>query len=281
MTSNEKEFLDYLNLRYKAKITPKHTGNEIMNEYFFCNIKREWDKVSQWVITHIIKNKDLSFEDKVRNIFLARIHNKVETCKSLGIPKKSYTITEADIVLKQNPHAWRNQKFLTRLNREYNFEGSIWCVANHLQVILSDEKINSCSWDTLENSFKSWCKLLGLKEVSFIAYQLALDISYLKEFKDINSWVLIGPGAIRGINLIYFSKEFEGVDHKQKLGERLEIDYLKYLKQLKETVDKEFYISLNLQDIEFNLCEFCKYKSIESGLTAKIRHYKKEENLKN
>lgn len=277
MTNKEKEFLDYLDLRYRARQTPKHTGNEIMDKYFFCNIKREWDKVSQWVINNILKNKDLCFEDKIRNVFLARIHNKVETCESLGIPKKSYNITEADIVLKQNPHAWRNQKFLTRLNREYGFKDSIWCVANHLKDILPDEKINSCSWDTLENSFKSWCKLLGLKEVSFIAYQLALDISYLKEFKDINDWVLIGPGAIRGLNLIYFSEEFKGIDHKQKLGDKLERDYLKTLKELKSVVDREFFISLNLQDIEFNLCEFCKYESIKSGLVAKIRYYKKEE----
>lgn len=273
MTNNTEEFKKFLNLRYQAKLTPHHSGNKVIDSYHFCNIKREWDKVSQYIINKCINNTELSVYDKIKNIFLARIYNRVETLEGLGYPKKQYNIKEEDLLYKQNPHAYRVQKFITRLAEDYKYESSVWEVANYLDQVFRN--IDKYTWDeSFERTFKNFCEILDLHDQSFICYQCALDVDYLFRYKDIDDFVVIGPGAIRGLNMIYYSDKFDAVykdDFTQKLKNAPYYDLLKQLHNEVKNIIPGVYLTLN--DVEFDLCEYCKWYSISSGFRTVQRKF--------
>ena len=268
------DFVKYLILRNNAKYNPHNTGDAIIDNYHFCNIKREWDKVSQYIINKCINNNDLSIYDKIKNIFLARIYNRVETLEGIGYPKKLYNIKEEDLIYKQNPHAYRVQRFITRLASDCKYEGSVWEVANYLDTIFKD--IDTYDWTTsFEITFKNFCKILDLSEESFICYQCALDMDYLLHYKDIDEFVVIGPGAIRGLNMIYNKYEFEGYNTKEAYSTKLKnIPYYNLLKQLHNEVKNIIPgVYLTLNDVEFNLCEYCKWYSLSQGIKTVQRKF--------
>ena len=273
--NNVENFKNYLRLRYKAKFNNHQSGDPIIDSRHFCNIKREWDKVSKYIIDKCLNNPELTLVDKIKNVFLARIHNRVETLEGISYPKKQYNIKEKDLIYKQNPHAYRVQKLLKRLQIDYKWEGTEWEVANYLDVIFKD--IDKYNWEeSFETTFKNFCSILNLYEQSFIAYQFALDMDYLFHYKDIDEFVIIGPGAVRGINMIYYFDLFEGVN-KDEFTQRIKnVDYLEELKKLRDEVNNTFEkdnIYLHLNDIEFNLCEYCKWCALSNGIkTTQRRH---------
>lgn len=211
----EQLFLDYIAKRFEARSNPGQTGDEIMDNYYLCNIKREWDRVSVYIndeIIHGTKFKDtgepMSRWDIFRNVFLARVHNKIETLEQYKVPSKNYNIIDEEIVKKQNPHAYRTQKFLQRLKDETEgWNDSCWCVGNHLEKILPDEKFEEQDWSTFTSAITSWSNVTGLTSSSFIVYQLALDLEWYFGYQDIDEHFILGPGAIRGMNMIYYLED--------------------------------------------------------------------------
>ena len=321
MENKEQVYLDYLKLRYHAKLNPHNSGDEILDNYYFCNIKREWDKISLYIRKYIIDAKyfkdtevRMTFKDKLRNIFLARMHNKIETLEQYNIPQPSYNIIDSEIAKKQNPHSYRTQKLLERLRQQTDgWDDSCWCIGNHLEKVFPDELLAKGVWSSFERAIQSWSELSGLTIESFIVYQLALDMDYLFGYVDIDTFYILGPGAIRGMNMIYYKEETvdriiasrkeKGLEVKTlpgDLSETCEVldlktdysqfskeefsgpvagaDYNKNIFNLQLFVNnsqwaKDNKIHIHINDIEFNLCEFNKYYSKKMGWKTTIRRY--------
>ena len=275
MSNNVDNFKKYLKLRYKAKLNDHHSGDPIIDSRHFCNIKREWDKVSKYIIEKCLNNSELSLADKIKNVFLARIHNRVETLEGINYPQVKYNIKEDDLIFKQNPHAYRVQKLLQRLQSDYKWEGTEWEIANYLDEIFKD--VDNYTWDkSFELTLKNFCSILNLYEESFIAYQFALDMDYLFHYDDIDKFVIIGPGAVRGINMIFHTEHFKGVNKDEYTQKIKGVDYLEELKTIRDYVNNDFIeegIYLHLNDVEFNLCEYCKWYAQSCGIkTTQRRH---------
>jgi hypothetical protein len=215
MNHKEQIFLDYIKARYQARLNPGHSGDEILDNYYFCNIKREWDKVSVYIRTHIIDAKFfrdtnivMTVEDKLRNIFLARMHNKIETLEQYKIPQPEYNIIDEEILKKQNPHSYRTQRLLERLKQKTEgWNDSCWCLGNHLKKVLPDDLLKTGVWSSFKRAILSWSDVTGLTPDSFVVYQLSLDLDWLFGYKDIDSFYILGPGAIRGMNMIYYKEQ--------------------------------------------------------------------------
>ena len=65
--------------------------------------------------------------------------------------------------------------------------------------------------------------------------------------------------------------------NKEEFTQRIKgVDYLEELKTLRDAVNNSFEeegIRLHLNDIEFNLCEYCKWYSLSNGIkTTQRRH---------
>lgn len=303
MQASKELFLEYIKLRYYAMKNPGQSEDEVINEFFFCNIKREWDKVSKYIIEHIVKancfrgtNIEMTFADKMRNLFLARIHNRIETLEQYQVPQPEYNIVDEEISKKQNPHAYRVIKFLLRLKRERKdyWTDSCWCLGNHLKQMMPDELFdeNSEEWSSFENAIVSWAHILGIKETAFIAYQLALDTQWIKGYEDVDTFFILGPGAIRGLNMIYFKddklKDSLGEDWQDDYEDSIKkdtftgsldgADYEDKLRELRDYVNNHGWtksegLYIHINDIEFNLCEFNKWYSKKVGWTTTLRKF--------
>lgn len=73
---------DWMNERYKIhvrkdvqRLPSPWTGNEILRQVKFCNVRREHDRQSQHLIRNIVENKNLTLADKMFNCLLFRMFN--------------------------------------------------------------------------------------------------------------------------------------------------------------------------------------------------------------
>lgn len=88
-------FHDYIIERYTIHLKkdvyhyPKPwTTDPILLDYKFTNVFRELDTVSKQIINGIALNDDLTLEEKIYNIFLARTWNRYDTLVLMGGPFK-------------------------------------------------------------------------------------------------------------------------------------------------------------------------------------------------
>lgn len=95
---------------------------------------------------------------------------------------------------------------------------------------------------------------------------MLLDLTYtrlLKDPVDLNTWCIFGPGAQRGLRLIY-----PNLPMKYALQTAKELWKAQDFKNLREP-----HVSfLTLQDIEFSLCELFKYMRIKAGGRSKATY---------
>lgn len=135
----------------------------------------------------------------------------------------------------------------------------IWDRVPYLANAIQDEPVTTMEemYDLLRvQNFYGWGP--------FTTYQIVLDLTYtyvLGGSSDINTWCMFGPGAKRGLNLV-----FPGIRSK---------DYLPATKELWETQKshRQLHVPfMSLQDIEFSLCELSKYMRIKRGGKSKEKY---------
>lgn len=70
---------EQVRLRRKAGMAAPWTTNKIIRNYRFCNVRREDDTNSLWLINNIAKNDSLELRDKIVNMICARMYNNLNT----------------------------------------------------------------------------------------------------------------------------------------------------------------------------------------------------------
>lgn len=82
---------DWIFERYKIKKRKENgesilTTDDVLLHYRFCNVFREDDRQSRYLIDNITNNKSMSFENRFYNTLLFRMYNKWETLQKIGAP---------------------------------------------------------------------------------------------------------------------------------------------------------------------------------------------------
>jgi len=194
--------------RRLAGATPPWTHDPIIQRHRFTNAYRASDRVSQYLIRHVIYNGNWSARDLLFRILLFKLFNKIETWQLLE--RKLGTLCAEEF-------APRNY---SRILREARDRGTaIYSAAyimasgksafghdckheNHLELLkrmLQDDlpsKIRDAA--SLAAVFSWLVQYPGLG--SFLGFQFAIDINYstLTDFDEM-SFVVPGPGARDGI----------------------------------------------------------------------------------
>lgn len=251
-----------------AEIEAHLTDDEILNTYKFTNAYRASDRVSQYLIRHIIYEGDQNPEELFFRILLFKTFNKIETWKLLSaklgaITFKEYNFTRYDEVLTES---------LQRRNSIYSAAyimpsgsrsfGQIFKHRNHLKLI---EKMMA------DNLPRRICDAKSMQQVfdllrsypmigDFLAYQYAIDLNYslLTNFSEM-SFVVPGPGAKDGIRKCFAD-----------LGGLSEVDLIKCMADRQEDEFKRLDINfqnlwgrpLQLIDCQNLFCEVDKYARI-------------------
>ena len=248
------------------------TEDPILREYKFTNVYRACDRVSQYLISHVIYKHIDRFtpEDVLLRILVFKIFNKIETWdyleKAYGdISVEHFDIEEICNLLSSRQELspiFSNAYMMTGNHRTYNYlpnKHSRW-LRMVKDEFLGKGVINKIlKANSMEAIFKSMeqCSFIG----GFLAYQYTIDFNYSPYVNfDENSFVKAGIGAIRGIKKCFKS-----------IGDNYE-DAIRYTYEHMDELRKEFGFESfkplpgrepHLIDIQNCFCETDKYLRVK------------------
>ena len=246
---------------------PPWSDDPVLQRYRFTNAYRACDRVSQYLIRHVIYDDTWSIRDIVFRILLFKIFNRIETWEALDknfgpIAYDRFSETQfGDFLsqLKGNRVRIYSPAYIMPSPQVYGFSEKH---RNHLAMLR--DMIESGLPEALSRakSMKDAVALLrryhGIGP--FLAYQYAIDINYsnVMNFCEMD-YVIAGPGAIDGI-----AKCFENPDALRSE----EIIRLVSLRQTEEFAKRgiEFVRigarPLQLVDCQNLFCEISKYARV-------------------
>lgn len=265
MFCNERHQI-YLN-RLAGKPKP-WSEDPIFQEWKFCNVFRWLDKQSQLLIDNIIKPH---WEDEpsllLFNIFLFRTFNLWDTYKEIGwvdnwdpkfVTDILYRIYWSSKPFTSGAYMLRGRQGIPKYVSMVMTLTDLW---NEQRKYLAKVAMDSGLLEEVTKEIQA-ANLWGWGP--FTSYQVALDLSYspiLADPIDINDWCEFGPGAKRGLEIIW-----PGIRSSQ---------YLEAAKSLVKNQGmwlKDYMPVMTLQDVEFALCETSKYWRILNGGKSKEKY---------
>lgn len=262
------------------------TNDEILQNYKFCNSYRVNDRVSQYLLKHVIYNgKEYNEVDIVIRIILFKIFNKESTWELLLEKFGDITYESFDFdnyskyldQLHQKGIKLYNDAYISCANKAFGYDRKH---NNHLALISKIFKIDKAhikiiKSKTMKEAFeilKSY-PLIG----DFMAYQLVTDINY----SDVVNWredefTVAGPGSKRGIDKCFIDKgdsSYEDIikymfNNQEKEFNRLGLKFEKINGRKLQLID--------CQNIFCELDKYCRIKipNLKSNRTKIKKRYK-------
>jgi hypothetical protein len=252
--------------RMKGLPRNKWTNDPVLLNYKFCNVYRELDRGTQYVISSIIRNTDMSERDKLLNLMFYRLFNLPETHMAVS-----------DILRV----GCNLEEVYDRLIAHKNVCGKVfsdaYMITGQSSVSKSKDKIKMLI-DVFKKDImpklnqyyggvryagtmaEAWNVLRQIPNLGdFIGYQVLLDWCYLDnvKFQDYNSWCYPGPGALKGLKYVF------GKDVSIPEARRLIFDLTK-----NQRLEKDLRWNnhpLSIHNVENCLCEYGKYVRIWQG----------------
>lgn len=221
---------------------PKPWTNDLtLQQYRFCNIRRQDDKVSRWIFDNWIQPYEFH-PLIVEAIVVARMINWPDTLAEIGFPDESQDWTE---------YAGRIR---ARINRgEKTWTGAYMITAEHdgtLKEVSVCRTVAAVKNLTLINHcYKAWMELQRLPRIgSFMAAQFVADLKrthVLGRAPDAWDFCAPGPGSQRGLNYVLNTPNKEWKQSEFNMEVNKLQGYMPFL--------------LDAQNTQNCLCEFAKY----------------------
>jgi hypothetical protein len=259
------------------------TDDPILARYKFTNAYRASDRVSQYLIRHVIYRDDLPNDAKnlFYRILLFKLFNKIETWEILEselgpLTWESYNFSQIDRVLSKNmkecKRIYSAAYIMPSAGGAYGYPEKH---RNHLRLI---EHMMAEDFPARLTEAKSMKDAFGILRNAhsigpFLAYQFVTDLNYspLTLFNE-DEFVVAGPGALDGIQKCFVNAdEFEPSDI---------IKYM-YDSQLDNFEENQLTFSdlwgrpLQLIDCQNIFCEISKYSRVAfpeyAGSTGRTR----------
>lgn len=220
---------------------PPWTDDDILSDYKFCNVYRASDRVSQFLIRHVIYGAPHSAKDLVFRTILFRLFNRIETWRFLEDRFGSVDIStydaEAFAALLGRRHKNGSKifggAFILCANKAFGFDKKHENYLALVQTMLNDNLprrlLAAASLEEVYSLLLEY-PLIG----PFMAYQIAIDLNYTEvlDYSE-NSFTKAGPGALRGISKCFvdtggFSAEeiiHWVVDGQERFCEKYDIEF--------------------------------------------------------
>lgn len=215
-------------------LDPPWTNDPILDQFRFCNVFREYDRQSRYLISRVSNNPELSLEDKIVNSVMFRAWNNYKTFRAFGFPHPAEEIYSPELkemtrstykelsALDPERKWWSNaynqggikQAWRTPIGEGYSknptddVEENIPLRPFHLGVAMGEnhlaDRILACN--TQEDVLKELRLYPGL--AGFMSYQVFVDMTYTREFPwSENEVTIAGPGALKGLELLFKTRD--------------------------------------------------------------------------
>ena len=185
------------------------TNDPILTRHKFTNVYRASDRVSQYLIKHVIYEGDQSPEEVFFRTILFKLFNKIETWKLIqarlnSISWENYSFTKLDSVLSralaEGSRIYSAAYMMPSGRSSFGYRQKH---RNHLTLLermMDDEvphRIGEASSMAQAFTLLQSYPTIG----NFLAYQFATDLNYsdLTDFSEME-FVVPGPGALDGIH---------------------------------------------------------------------------------
>ncbi len=257
-------------LRRKGGAPKPWTKDPILQQYRFCNVYRELDKVTVWINENIRERYDTS-PNLWFMLCAARQINWPPTIKELmnenngawpgTMPWNPANMRSAMLRRKEagekvytgaymlNAHGKNDDPADKPFFTAYRVLLPLWEERDTLPAKLSV---------SIQQTTEVLSKYFGWGP--FLAYEVACDLRwtrYLENAPDIMTWANAGPGAKRGLNRLA----------GRSLRKTVPVDtMLEEMRYLLRVINRKWpFIPLELREIEHSLCEFDKYERVRLG----------------
>jgi len=226
------------------------THDPILQQFKFCNVSREHDRVTRWFALNWRQPKYWQEKNFVPAIILGRTINWPDTLEELGFPilwskERVFECLESRKArgVKVYTGAYMVSQYGSRSPK------NILVTDNANEYFTRPPHIHY----TLEDTFNTLVEYNGVG--SFMAGQVLADLkrtSILRDAPDWYTWASLGPGSSRGLNRLYDRpinfqpSQEDGLEEMRELASQLKTN-------------------LCLQDIQNCLCEFDKYMRTKLG----------------
>ncbi len=253
------------------------TPDEILQRFKFTNVYRATDRVSQFLIRHVIYDgQQRSVHDTVLRILLFKLFNRVETWKRLSaaigeICLSTFSVDDFNQVLTtliDSGERLYSAAYIMPAALQFKSDGASRKHTMHLKLIrrmLDDglaDRLSGAGSMAAAFSFLRRYPSIG----DFLAYQLVTDINYstVCDFSEAE-FVVPGPGARDGIRKCFTS-----------LGDLTEADTIRWTMEVQEQQFERLglhFLSLGdrpmqLIDCQNVFCEVDKYARVKHPLFA-------------
>jgi len=240
----------------------------ILDRYRFTNAYRASDRVSQYLIRHVLYDQSWSPSNLLFRLLIFKFFNKIETWQALsarlgrltweGYDFEAYDKCLTDLML-QGQTIYSAAYIMASGETAFGYARKH---QNHLRVIEQMMQKNVADrladQPNLGSVFSLLCKFPCVG--SFLGYQLAIDINYttLTQFSE-DDFVEPGPGALDGIAKCFYD-----------IGEYTPADIIRYMVDVQEAAFEKFAGGfpnlwgrrLHLIDCQNIFCEVSKYSRV-------------------
>lgn len=254
------------------KLPPPWTKDPILQQYRFCNVHREDDRVTRWIASNW-RNPNSADPDLWFAMAVARLVNWPPTLAAIGypVPWDVASATKAVNLLKSNGDKVFTSAYIVSTNGvksdkwEYvskEILNTMWAFRGELRP-----------YDSLEYFYNKLRQVKGMG--SFLAAQIVADMKYVEPLlhsaDDWWTFAASGPGSRRGLSRV----TGRVVDSPWKEWE-WHMTLITLLNEVNKELKRSPVSRLHAQDLQNCLCEYDKYMRVKLGEGRPRQNYKPE-----
>ena len=265
------------------------TADPVLKKYKFTNIHRRDDRVSQWIITHLIE-PNVSDKNLWFTLLIARLVNWPPTLQALidmnVIPcapnslHSGRTFNPAEFVkvvegVKAHSSKVYSSAYMVYPGKEGYANKSEFIAKRVLGGVVKEceaiyDSIWECGPPSIERFVEGLSSCFGLS--TFMAGQVAADLTYCEHLSgavDLYTYAPIGPGSSKGLNYLHGRRPYASWG---------QADFNRALMDINNKIAVHLLIEdLTLHDVQNIMCEFSKYCRVVLNEGTPKTIYKPEE----
>lgn len=258
----------WIKLREEARLKKEQgaprpwTTDVAINNFRFCNVRREDDKVTKWIAANwrYGQGNRLAFPAAMT---LARLFNEPSTLRIIGDPYHWDVPLMKDRVKNIKGRVFNPAYIVSTCGIPMNKVDYVFDLADQVyhRVALPTKG------DSLITYYSRLTRLKGLGS-GFLAGQIIADMKHAKDCDLYNAddwmtWCSPGPGSVKGLNYLV------GIELNSRWDPEI---FRKIVCELAVVISPKIEVLLSAQDMQNCLCELFKYQRVMTGGRSKQRY---------